>query len=73
MGTKSIRLNDQEEMQLKKITKHYNTSYREFIKSMIHEKAEELADIDFIENNEAIGSNNTLPINNLDQYISDLF
>ncbi len=72
MGTKSVRLNKQEEIQLQKITEHYHTTYREFIKKMIHEKAEDLADIYFIENTDSIGNSNTISINNPSDYLKNL-
>ena len=72
MGTKSIRLNSKEEFQLKKVTEYYHTTFKDLIKNIIHEKAEELSDIDFIENNSSIGSNDTIPINNVTDYLDSL-
>lgn len=72
MGTKSISLNNKEEGQLKRVTEYYHTTFKDLIKNIIHEKAEELADIDFIENGSSIGSDDTIPISSTTDYLESL-
>jgi len=45
---------------------------RQLDKKIIHEKAEELADIDFIESNSNIGGNETITVNNVSDYLESL-
>ena len=45
---------------------------RQLDKTIIHEKAEELADIDFIESNINIGGNDTITVKNISDYLENL-